>query len=400
MPSADQSQSVQEVYAGAQSGGMRIAGISDVEVTDALEGSKDNPVKVGDRVKVTVRVAEDGRLLPRREDAKPTDPPAVSLLIIESTPSTLFDTDGNPHTVFVAHARLVDVATTRVVDTGRSGPTTEEAAALQAGRPYHEYMNDPEYVDTSMSSEAQTRQDAVEQAVGRIDLSKAGSSSKGKKSKVIAAAAATVVVLGVGGIALSNSGDAPETNAAPSQSEEPDESAQASAEPTDAAPTEAAAPDIATELGLVDGGTLRLEGMFEPGRCGGSPFQSELVLSDEGDHIGLAQIQPGGVRQESSGYPLTDGTTLVLFDHGDNYDEMYIIQPGSQAGSLVGVNFYGDEGTIPDVDALPQLEDLLAANGFARDVIDGGPPRNRFLESSPFPGPPSDYCDLDLILTY
>lgn len=375
---------------------MRIAGISDVEVTDTLEGSKDNPVKVGDRVKVTVRVAQDGRLLPRREDAKPTDPPAVSLLIIESSPQVMFDTDGNSHTVFVAHARLVDVATRRVVDTGRSGPTSEESAALQAGRPHHEYMNDPEYVETSISSEAQTRQDAVEQAVGRIDLSNAGSSSKGKKAKVIAAAAATVVVVGVAGIALSNSGDAPAAGAAPSQSDEPDDPSQAPSEE----PTEAAAPDVATELGLVSGGKLRMEGTFQPGRCGGSPFQARLVLSDEGDYIGLAQVQPGGARQESSGYPLSDGTTLVLFDHGDTYDEIYILQPGDEAGVLTGVNFYGGEGSLPDVDALPRLEDILVENGFAAQVIDGGPPRNRFLGSSPFPGPPSQYCDLDLEFRY
>jgi hypothetical protein len=92
--------------------------------------------------------------------------------------------------------------------------------------------------------------------------------------------------------------------------------------------------------------------------------------------------------------------TIVLFDHGDNYDEMYLLQAGSRSGRLVGVNFYGAEGTLPTVADLPRLEDILARNGFARDVIDGGPPRNRFLESSPFPAPPSQYCDLDLTGRY
>lgn len=387
---------VQEVYAGAQEAGARIAGISEVEVTDALAGDKDNPTKIGDRVKVTVRVAEGGRLLPRRGDAKPTDPPAVSLLIIESSPQVMLDSNGDPQTVFVTHARLVDVATQRVVDTGRSGPTSEETAQAQDGRPYHEYMNDPGYVDTSISSEAQTREDSVKQAMGRIDLGNAGSSGKGRKKVIAAGAAATVVALGIAGIALSGPGDAP--------AEKESTTAQIDAEPSEPAPspepTEAATTDVTTQIGLAPGNDLRINGTFEPGRCGGSPFQSRLVMSDNGDHIGMEQIHPGGARQESSGYALSDGETIVLFDHGDNYDEMYILQAGNKSGTLVGVNFYGDEGILPTAQDIPRLEDILAENGFARDVIDGGPPRNQFLEMPVFPGPASDLCDLELTFRY
>lgn len=79
---------------------------------------------------------------------------------------------------------------------------------------------------------------------------------------------------------------------------------------------------------------------------------------------------------------------------------MYILQAGNKSGTLVGVNFYGDEGILPTAQDIPRLEDILAENGFARDVIDGGPPRNQFLEMPVFPGPASDLCDLELTFRY
>ena len=123
------------MFAGSQEAGSRIAGISEVEVSDVLAGSKGAPVVIGQRVLVTVRVAEGGCLLPRRENAGPKDPPAVSLLRIDSYPDVMFDVDGTSHVAWVAFARIIDVGTQRVIDTGRSGPTTEESAAL-AGRPH------------------------------------------------------------------------------------------------------------------------------------------------------------------------------------------------------------------------------------------------------------------------
>jgi hypothetical protein len=399
-----QSQAVQEVFAGAREAGARIDQISEVQVTESFSGTKDNPVSIGDRVTVTVRVGEGGRLLPRREDAKPTDPDALSLLRIEVAPQIMFDGSGNPHTVYVAHARLIDVKKDRIIDVGRSGPTTEESEALQAGRPYNEYITDPAYRDASMSSEAQTRQEAVKQALGGIDLGVAGSStpaqdgppSEGPNKKWIAAAAA-VVALGIGGVVLSQSGGDAPTEPAAAESDEP----AVSSEPTPEESQSAAAADtgVAEEIGLVPGGVLRIDGMFEAGRCGGNPFESRLVLRDNGDHIGLQQLRPGGPPQESSGYPLKDGETIVLFDHGTNYDEMYVLQAGNRNGVLVGVDFYGPEGSIPDVGAFPRIENILGRDGFAQDVVNGGVPRNRFLESPLFPGP-TQICDLDLTFNY
>jgi hypothetical protein len=210
-----------------------------------------------------------------------------------------------------------------------------------------------------------------------------------------AGAALVAILIGVGVITLTGGGDTSGTDVQPSVQP------TISAEPTPPSePSAPAATDITTEIGLAPGNDVRITGRFEPGRCGGSPFQSELVLSDEGDHLALEQLRAGGAGQQSSGYALSDDMTIVLFDHGDNYDEMYLLQAGSKSGRLVGVNFYGAEGTLPTVADLPQLEDILTQNGFARDVIDGGPPRNRFLESSPFPAPLSQYCDLDLTGRY
>ena len=152
-----------------------------------------------------MRVAEGGCLLPRRENAGPKDPPAVSLLRIDSYPDVRFDADGEPHVVWVAFARLIDVGTQRVIDTARSGPTTEESAALQGGRTYEEYMNDPEYRDASISSEAGSREGAVRQAMSRIEVGKA---CRPNRKKVVAAAVGVAVVgLGVVGVALASSGD-------------------------------------------------------------------------------------------------------------------------------------------------------------------------------------------------
>lgn len=201
----EQAKAVQEVFAGAQQAGSRIAGISETEVSGVLGGSKDAPVVIGQRVLVTVRVAEGGCLLPRRENAGPKDPPAVSLLRIDSYPDVMFDPDGTPHVVWVAFARIIDVGTQRVIDTGRSGPTTEESAALQGGRTYEEYMNDPEYREASISAEAGSREEAVRQAMSRIEV---GKECRPNRKKVVAAAVGVAVVgLGVVGIALATSGE-------------------------------------------------------------------------------------------------------------------------------------------------------------------------------------------------
>jgi len=66
-------------------------------------------------------------------------------------------------------------------------------------------MNDPEYRDASISSEAGSREGAVRQAMSRIEVGKA---CRPNRKKVVAAAVGVAVVgLGVVGVALASSGD-------------------------------------------------------------------------------------------------------------------------------------------------------------------------------------------------
>ena len=357
----EQAKAVQEVYAGAQGAGSRIAGISEVEVSDVLSGSKDAPVVIGQRVLVTVRVAEGGCLLPRRENAGPKDPPAVSLLRIDSYPDVMFEPDGTPHLVWVAFARIIDVGTQRVIDTARSGPTTEESAAMQGGRPYEEYMNDPEYREASISAEAASREEAVRQAMSRIEV---GKECRPNRKKVVAAAVGVgvaVVVAGVVGIALATSGD-DEPSAA--QGPAVTGSASPSASPTPS-PTPSPTVEVTTlsqEIGLVPGGELGGSATFTAGACGGSDFGSEVTMKDDGGgRLRLEQQQPLGGGQVTKGGELSDGKTLVFIDDEAGYDEMYVLQAGP-GNSLKGFNLYGPDGALPDQDELPEVDRLLTTD--------------------------------------
>lgn len=358
-----QSDAVQEVFAGAQEAGSRIAGISEAEVTDVLGGSKDDPVVIGLRVVVTVRVAEGGCLLPRREDAGPKDPPAVSLLRIDSYPDVKFDADGEPHVVWVAFARIVDVGTQRVIDSARSGPTSEESAALQGDRPYDEYMNDPEYLDASISAEAGSREEAVRQALSRIEVGKA---CRPNRKKLVAAAVGGAVVVGVGVVAgvIAYTGDDGPTAQGPSVTGQTPGSPSPSASPT-TEPSPSPTIEVTTvsqEIGLVPGGELGGNALYTAGSCGGSDFGSVVTLRDDGGgELTFEQQQPIGGGQVTKGGELSDGATLVLIDDDPGYDEMYILQAGPKK-SLIGFNLYGPEGSLPDQDELPEVDRILTTD--------------------------------------
>ncbi len=349
-----QAKAVQEVFAGAQEAGSRIAGISKAEASDVLGGSKDDPVIIGQRVVVTVRVAEGGCLLPRLENAGPKDPPAVSLLRIDSYPDVMFDADGEPHVVWVAFARLVDVGTQRVIDSGRSGPTTEESARLQGDRPYHEYMNDPEYLDANISAQAQSREEAVRQALSRIEVGKA---CRPNRKKLVAAAVGIAVVgVGVAVGVIASSGDDEPAARGPSVAAE-------TASPSPSASPTVEVTTVSQEIGLVPGGELSGNATFAAGSCGGSDFGSVVTLRDDGEgRLTLEQQQPIGGSQVTEGTELSDGRTLVLIDDESGYDEMYILQAGSKKNSLTGFNLYGPDGSLPDQDELSEVDRILTTD--------------------------------------
>lgn len=229
---------VQAAYAGAQDAGLRIAGIAEVESETVSAGSRDAPVELGERITVTVREAGDGRLLPRRGDASSDDPAATALLRIEVAPTMLFDDDHEPQLVWVAHARRIDVATSRIVATGASGPLDAELTAWEAGRPYHEYMNDPTYRSAVVEAHARDPRTAVAQAIERLGPASTSGPPPTRRHRAVALVAAAAV-LAVGAVVAAVALTADEA-AAPTMTTPP---ATATSPPTSAspAPTESTA---------------------------------------------------------------------------------------------------------------------------------------------------------------
>ncbi|MGB8362487.1 MAG: hypothetical protein WCE80_13910 [Acidimicrobiia bacterium] len=146
---------LQEIYSGAEDAGLRIVGISQIEI-----GPNDSAP--GDRFTLTVRVGDSGRLLPRRGDS---DEVATSLLRLEVYQHTLEDSSGDRHHVWKSYARQVDVGKGRLFETSASGSTAEQVDEYQAGRPAHEYLDDPEFMDETLAHSASTPTEAVRQAL-------------------------------------------------------------------------------------------------------------------------------------------------------------------------------------------------------------------------------------------
>ena len=155
---------LQGIYQGADQAGFKIAGISSISgIEDVLAGSKDDPVVIGRSATLTLRLGPDGSLLPRRGD---TDKAATSILEIDVRPSIEFDSDGDDHVVWNAHVQQIDVATSRIVETSKAGPSTEEWNAKVGGRSDTEVGNDSEFKDWVVESMPSSPAEAVQQALG------------------------------------------------------------------------------------------------------------------------------------------------------------------------------------------------------------------------------------------
>jgi len=167
--SAEQRAVEREIHAGAQDAGARVAGLTEVgEYETTFAGSKDAPVEIGERMTVTVRVGEDGSLLPRRANSDTSTPAATSILEIEVTPSVEFDSGGDGHVVWNGYASQSDVATGRIIATSLSGPTTDQQEALQGGRSATEYGKDDAYKDGMLQHMPRSRAEAVTQALSPL----------------------------------------------------------------------------------------------------------------------------------------------------------------------------------------------------------------------------------------
>jgi hypothetical protein len=230
-----------EIHAGAEKSGVRIAGLTSVdEHVDSFAGHKDNPVKIGQKTTVRVRVAEDGTLLPRIEDSDASTPPATSILTIQVIPSVEFDSNGDSHVVWNGYARQVDVATTRVFATDRSGPSGAKEKALQSGRPLSEYGNDPAYKDGMLEDMAKSPAEAVTQALtplvgtgaklrlGREDRPTRRRSKPGPKTARLAVTVGVPIIIAgivIGFLAFGGSDSDPSeapTQAASTETQDPD----------------------------------------------------------------------------------------------------------------------------------------------------------------------------------
>lgn len=155
---------LQEIYRGADDAGYKIAGISSIkDIEEVTAGSKDHPVVIGTAATLTIRVAEDGSLIPRRGD---TGQSATSILEIDVRPGVEFDSDGTSHVVWNAHVQQIDVETGRIVGTSKAGPSGEEWSEKVDGRSDAEIGNDPDFKDWVVDSMPSTAAEAVQQALG------------------------------------------------------------------------------------------------------------------------------------------------------------------------------------------------------------------------------------------
>jgi len=154
---------IQGVYAGTQNEGLRIAGLAEVQsIEDTLVGSTENPTNLGPTVEISVPLDADGNPIPQIEDRTEFQP-ASAVLTIRVTPQQEFGGE-----FFSAHAQVVDVATGHIIDTGRSGATSDERTELEGGRPESVYGNDPKFYAGLLNLESKTVEEAVGIAVGGL----------------------------------------------------------------------------------------------------------------------------------------------------------------------------------------------------------------------------------------
>jgi|GEM_PF-2851883 len=364
--SAQQRGAERDVYAGAQDAGVKIAGLAEVTVyEDSFAGSKAEPVLIGQKITVTVRVAADGSILPRRENSDGSTPPATSILTIDVTPSVEFDSNGDAHVIWNGHASQVDVGNAHVIASSLSGPSRENADALEGGRPALEYGNDPAYIDGILDLHATTRAEAVTQAlgslagsgrmnVGEADRPLGGKPSANRRTKVVTAvavaAAGTLAVLSLTG------NSTPPDAANDSVIESPLDQAETAATEDEPPGSEIDGPEESIPSGAADWSTDDPLGDYEQwsdfdvidrtrerGGVNAGEFQdaadlSGISVSVAGDstlvtvsHAGDAQsfqAESEGDFSESVVLVLSDGTRWEVIFHDDGSVKIVSAPPG------------------------------------------------------------------------
>ena len=181
-----------------------------------LAGSKDTSgVDIGMAGDMTVAVGADGQLVNQARNREPGDAPSTHLLKIDVRPFITFGADGNvPHIRWIANVTVFELTKARVVISESSADEAGIVAA-QGGRPYIEYMNDPEYRENSLEFHHDNPKDAVKAALenissnGRINLPPAPTVTpkpKPSPTKVALAGGAVLLAL-LAGWALLSGGD-------------------------------------------------------------------------------------------------------------------------------------------------------------------------------------------------
>ncbi len=334
----------QKICQGAQDGGLKILGLTSTGEHEAvLAGSKDAPVEVGARTSLSVRVAEDGTPLPRRENSDASTPDAASILEIEVIPSVERDASGQDQIVWNAYVTQTDVATGRVIVTSRSTP--EEVAAEGAAE---QMVGTPE--------------EAVAKALGPIvsggklnegkldlppvvDVAASPRTKVGKRAKRAGVAAAVGVV--VAGALYVGRGDEP-TSGTP-QTEVVDEALTDDSVDEDA---EASSPDASDE------GSAESEAPVETG-----PSVESAIECDDGQ-----QSDDDGDRAGSGG--------------ASEADELVAKGTNIQCSSTVTGSYVFTMVVEGDGEAVTQLENLRWYN--PRFKVNSDPDTNFFFDEGGF----------------
>ncbi|HHQ48068.1 MAG TPA: hypothetical protein ENK19_04195 [Acidobacteria bacterium] len=150
---------LREIYQGAADAGLNIAGVSKVNRI----GESVN--EAGDTATLFVRIGRDGSVLPPRGTG---DEAATSILQIDVLPDRVPGPDGQLHTRWVAYAKQYDTATAKLIESHRSGPSTDEWREWEAERPDHAAYNDPEFRRRVLDAMPTEPGEAVRQALAPL----------------------------------------------------------------------------------------------------------------------------------------------------------------------------------------------------------------------------------------
>ncbi len=150
---------LQKVYQGAADAGVKIAGVSKVRRV----GESVN--QAGDTATLFVRIGRDGSVLPPRGTG---DNVATSILQIDVLPDRVPGPDGQLHTRWVAYAKQYDTATAKLIESSRSGPSTDQWREWEAGRPDSVAYQDPEFRQRVLDAMPSEPGEAVRQALAPL----------------------------------------------------------------------------------------------------------------------------------------------------------------------------------------------------------------------------------------